>query len=274
MSVCPKPIGMPSWRGRAVLHRGARLLMLVLASHLVLHGHPVLANPAGAQVVNGAVNMEAAGNTLRITASDRSIIHWQNFSIGAGEVTQFVQPSAAASVLNRVVSGEASQLMGTLQANGRVYLLNPNGIFIGNGAVVDVGSFLATTADITDEAFQRGGDLAFSGATDAPIRNAGTITARDGDVFLMAKTVENVGLIHAPLGSVGLAAGTGFFMKKDEAGAVKVMVTQSSVGGERRGVGVDHRGDDRGPADHPGGGWQRLRPGDQPGGGGEGDGDQ
>ena len=200
------------------------------------------ANPTGAQVVNGAVGMETIGSTLKITAPDRSIIHWQNFSIGAGETTQFIQPGSMATVLNRVTSGEASHLMGTLQANGRVYLLNPNGIFIGNGAVVDVGSFMATTAHLTDEAFLKGVDFQLTGASDAPIRNAGTITARNGDVFLLAQVVENRGTIRAAQGSVGLMAGREFYVKKDEAGAVKVMVNASQVPGAKKGVGVDQRG--------------------------------
>ena len=224
-----------------VCKAGVRLFYLPAFLGLVW-GSSGWANPSGAQVVNGTVSMQTSGNTLQITASDRSIINWQNFSIGAGEITQFIQPSASAAVLNRVISGEASHLLGTLQASGIVYLLNPNGIFIGKGAVVDVGSFMATTANLSNEAFQRGGDLAFFGATDAAIRNEGTITARGGDVMLMARTVENTGILRAPQGSVGLAAGTEFLLKKEEAGAVKVAVNASSVPRERKGIGVDNRG--------------------------------
>ena len=105
-----KMMGMPKWRGKVLIHRAVRFIMLGLMAQFIFHSHPVLANPTGAQVVNGAVNMDAAGNSLRITASDRAIINWKNFSIGAGEITQFIQPSAAASVLNRVTSGDVSNL--------------------------------------------------------------------------------------------------------------------------------------------------------------------
>jgi len=164
---------MPYWRGKSVLHLCVRWVMLATAVQFAFYAHPLFANPVGASVVNGAVNMQTTGNTLAITASDRSIINWQGFSIGAGETTQFIQPSANASVLNRVTSGDASQIMGALQANGQVYLINPNGVFIGNGATVNVGSFLASTANVSDESFMRGGNLTFSEASGAGLSIAG-----------------------------------------------------------------------------------------------------
>ena len=234
--------GMPFWRGKSVLHLGVRWVMLATAIQFAFYANPLLANPTGASVVNGAVNMQTTGNTLAITASDRSIINWQGFSIGAGETTQFIQPSVNASVLNRVTSGDASQIMGALQANGQVYLINPNGVFIGNGATINVGSFLASTANVTDESFMRGGNLTFSEASGAGIINRGTITANQGNVFLLAKTVENSGTIQAAQGTVGLMAGTQFFLKKDETGAVKVKVDSSSVAGVKAGTGVANSG--------------------------------
>ena len=172
--------------------------MLGGAVHFALHAHPALANPMGAQVIAGGVQIENAGSVLNIHQStDRAIIHWQNFSIGAGEITNFIQNGAGAAVLNRVTGGNASQLLGTLNANGQVMLLNPNGVFIGQGAVVNVGSFIATTANVTDEAFLQGQNLSFVGATEAGIVNQGTIHAHSGDILLMAKTVENKGTIQA-----------------------------------------------------------------------------
>jgi len=221
---------------------GCSFIYLPAVLGLLFSNPTARANPTGAQVANGAVNMESSGNSLRITASDKAIINWSSFSIGAGEMTHFVQPSATASVLNRVTSGDPSQILGTLQANGQVYLLNPNGIFVGNGAVIDVGGFMASTANLTDEAFKNGRDLNFTGASDAAIRNAGTITAHNGDVYLLAANVENTGTIRASQGTVGLMAGQGFLVKKQEAGSVKVMVNSSSLPGAKKGIGVDNRG--------------------------------
>ncbi|NBS84354.1 MAG: filamentous hemagglutinin N-terminal domain-containing protein, partial [Verrucomicrobia bacterium] len=237
-------------RARVVLpkvslpHRLARLLMLCLVPQLAFQTHPLLANPTGGTVAAGSALIESTGNTMTITTSDRAVIHWQGFSIGAGETTQFVQPSSSSAVLNRVTSGDASHLLGNLQANGQVYLLNPNGIFIGNGAVINVGSFLATTANIADTDFMKGGNLAFSGATDSAIINQGSITATAGDVMLLARTVKNTetGTISAPQGTVAMAAGTQFYLKKDEIGAMRVEVKPEAVPGFKGETGVDNSG--------------------------------
>jgi len=197
------------------------------------------ANPEGGAVVAGGATISSVGATTTIQQStDRAVIHWQGFSIAPGETTTFVQPAASSAVLNRVTSGDASQLMGTLQANGQVYLLNPNGIFIGNGAVIDVGSFLATTHNTDEDAFMRGGDLTFTGPSTAAIRNEGTVRANGGDVYLLARKVENEGEIVAEDGTVGLMAGTKFYLQSGggAAPAVRVEVEESAAEGEGTGV--------------------------------------
>lgn len=216
--------------------------MLLLALQFGLGAHPLLANPYGGTVVAGGVQIESAGSVLNIHQStDRAIIHWQGFSVGGQETTNFLQPSSSAAVLNRVTSAEASQILGTLNANGQVYLINPNGILVGNGAVVNVGSFVAATANVADEAFLQGGALHFIGATDAAIENRGTIHAHSGDVVLLAKTVKNEGTIRAGEGTAAMLAGRDFYLKKEQAGAVKVKV-EAEATGESVAVGVDQRG--------------------------------
>ncbi|NBQ56388.1 MAG: filamentous hemagglutinin N-terminal domain-containing protein, partial [Verrucomicrobia bacterium] len=199
---------LPVWRGGVSYHLAVRWVMLGCALHFALHSNPAFANPMGAQVVAGGAQIENAGSVVNITqTTDRAVINWQGFSIAGHEVTNFIQPNASSAVLNRVTSGEASQIMGALNANGQVYLINPAGVMIGNGAVVNVGSFVATTANVGDEAFMNGGAMNFVGATDAAIRNEGTINAHNGDVLLFAKSVENKGTIQAGEGTAALLAG-------------------------------------------------------------------
>ena len=64
----------------------------------------VMANPVGESVGAGSATFNRSGSTLTITTSDRVAIDWQNFSIGSGELTRFVQPSSTSSALNRVVT--------------------------------------------------------------------------------------------------------------------------------------------------------------------------
>ena len=169
------------------------------------------ANPTGPAVVNGQVSISSQGNVLNVTNSPGAIINWQKFSIGASETTRFIQQNSASSVLNRVVGQDPSVLLGTLQSNGRVFLINPTGILVGQGARIDVGSLVASTLNITDQNFLAN-KLNFGGpgATAVPgaVQNFGAITTPEGgSVYLVAPNVENHGIITSPKGEVLLAAG-------------------------------------------------------------------
>jgi filamentous hemagglutinin family protein len=114
------------------------------------------ANPVGPVVVNGQATFAQAGSVLSVTNSPGSIINWQQFSIGTGEATRFIQQSSASAVLNRVVTSDPSSILGTLQSNGRVFLINPNGIVFGAGARIDVAGLVASTLHLSNEDFLAG----------------------------------------------------------------------------------------------------------------------
>lgn len=221
------------------LQSGVRTLTLALP--LILPG-VLLAAPAGGQVVAGAASVQQNGSTLTINQiSDRAIINWQNFSIGAGELTRFNQPGANSAVLNRVVSGNPSSLLGTLEANGQVFLINPNGILVGGGARINTAGFVASTLNVADAAFLLGGDLSFLGSSAANIKNLGTISGSSGDVILIARQVENAGTLNAPNGVVGLAAGQDVLLKS--VGEQRIFVRPTSLGASTgAGTGVDNSG--------------------------------
>ena len=119
-----------------------------------------LANPSGPQVVAGQASVNAAGANLTVTNSAGAVLNWQSFSIGAKETTKFVQPNAQSAVLNRVVgingAVDPSVIAGQLQSNGKVFLINPQGIVFGAGSKVDVGGLVASTRDISNQDFQAG----------------------------------------------------------------------------------------------------------------------
>ncbi len=168
------------------------------------------ANPTGAAVVNGSASFARSGSTLTVTNTPGAIINWQQFSIGQNEVTRFIQQNAASAVLNRVVGVNPSVILGTLTSNGRVFLVNPSGITIGRGAVIDVAGFAASTLNLSDADFLSG-RLLFQGiGTEGKLINAGTIRAADGgQVYLVAPNVENQkdAVITSPNGEVVIAAG-------------------------------------------------------------------
>jgi len=162
------------------------------------------AQPAGGTVVAGQAQISSSGATTSINQSSaKAIINWQNFSVGAGASVQFNQPNASAITLNRVTGAGASAIDGSIRANGQVWLLNPNGVLFGNGAIVNVGGLLATTSDIANQDFLEG-RYNFSGGQ-AGIVNNGRIKAQNGGaVVLSAPNVVNNGLIRANTGHVVL----------------------------------------------------------------------
>lgn len=197
-------------------HQAARWAML--ASIIVWQAMPplVMANPSGENVVAGSATFSRSGSTLTINqGSNRAIINWNDFSIGAGELTKFVQPGLSSAVLNRVTGGNASAILGRLQANGSVYLINSNGILVGSGAQINVGSFIASTLDVNDSDFMAGGDLLFSGASTEAIINHGSIEAIGGNVTLISREILNTGTLSAADGAVHLAAGSEVLLKAD-----------------------------------------------------------
>lgn len=150
--------------------------------------------------------------------SSRAVINWNSFSISQAQSAQFILPSASGAKLNRVTGADLSSIYGMLQSNGRLYLINPNGILIGATGIIDTKGFSGSTRDISTDAFMRSGDLQFSGNSVGNIVNLGSIRALDGDVSLLANRVVNRGSISAS-GTVGLAGGNEILIKgADQAG--------------------------------------------------------
>lgn len=203
-------------------------LSILTGSIAAIVAQSASANPAGEEVIRGAADFTRAGKNLTVKAGDNSIIHWQDFSIGRGEATRFVQPGKGSVSLNRVVSGTPSELLGRLSANGDLILINPNGVLVGEGARINVGGFTASTLDLSDNEFLRGADLTFSGDSTASVINRGTIKAVGGDVFLFGKNVENSGKISAARGTVGLAAGSEILLK--QSGDERISVRPKGAG--------------------------------------------
>lgn len=168
-----------------------------------------LANPTGGQVVSGTVsiNSPGAGQMNIKQGSSNAIVNWNTFSIGANEAVTVVQPSASAALLNRVMGNDPSVIAGRLQANGKVFLVNPAGVIFAPGSSVNVGSLIATTLNIANADFLAG-NYRFVGTSAAQVSNAGTLSAQDGGtIALLGGTVSNSGMVSARLGTVALGAG-------------------------------------------------------------------
>jgi filamentous hemagglutinin family protein len=226
----------PSRRETLSASRFAIALAICLSPGIPLS---VFSNPGGANIRQGDIRIQQGANSLRvIQRSGRGVIDWNSFSIQHGQTTRFVQPNARAATLNRVTGGTVSRIDGNIRANGSVFLLNPNGVLVGRTGSIDAAGFTASTLDISDQDFMSGGDLRFQGSSQAAVVNLGSISAFDGDIFLIASTVENAGSINAPRGTAGLAAGNDVLIK--ESGVERVFVRGAS--GEKKENGVVNDG--------------------------------
>ncbi len=168
-----------------------------------------IALPAGEQVVAGQVNVaRPSQQQLNINqGSSSAIVNWQSFSIGATERVSIQQPSSSSVLLNRVVGNDPTQIFGQLNANGRVFLVNPSGVLFAPGAQVNTGSLIASTLDIDNSDFLSGRYL-FTGNRPGSVVNRGTLTAADGGtIALLGGSVTNDGVVAARLGTVALGAG-------------------------------------------------------------------
>ena len=146
-------------------------------------------------------------------STSSAVINWNTFNIRANESVRFNQPGASSVALNRVTGGLGpSEIMGSLTANGRVFIINRDGILFGPGSVVNTAGFLATTNDIKNADFMAGRyNFNIPGRPDASIVNQGRITATSGGfAALVAPGVRNSGTITATLGTVALASGNSF----------------------------------------------------------------
>jgi filamentous hemagglutinin family protein len=166
--------------------------------------------PQGASVASGSVDIvnNNLGMEIRQTTG-KAIINWQQFGIETGERVSFIQPSSSSLILNRITGLDSSLINGKLDANGQVFIINPNGVLVGEGAQINAGGIVASTLGISDKAFMDG-NFQFSKISSLPIsvKNSGSVTAAEGGyIVFLADEVKNNGNMNAPGGRVLMGAG-------------------------------------------------------------------
>jgi len=218
------------WRGKGKLAQKL-LASFTAAIFMVAFTTGVYASPSGGKVTSGSATIKQKAQTTTITqTTDKLCIDWKSFGIGSKETVTFVQPSVDAIALNRVIGKNASAIYGKLNANGQVFLINPNGILFAPTAQVNVGGLVASTLNITNSDFLAG-NYTFSGTTGSVV-NKGTITAADGGyVLLYGQQVDNQGTIVANLGTIDLGAGNEITVDFVGDGLVNFRIPQPNANG-------------------------------------------
>ncbi|ELS2830825.1 filamentous hemagglutinin N-terminal domain-containing protein [Salmonella enterica] len=197
--------------------------------------------PTGGQIVGGQGSISTSGNQMTIHQQTQNMAtNWHSFDIGKNNTVQFVQPDSSSVALNRVTGASGSQIMGTLKANGQVFILNPNGVLFGKNARVDVGGLVASTKNISTADFMKGQyTLSGEGNPGAQVINQGSLTtSKGGYIVLAGERVSNSGTVTTPGGKTVLAAGKTVTLQLDNGGLTSVSVNGSVVNAlvENRGL--------------------------------------
>ena len=194
-------------------------------------GGTAYAMPTGGQIQSGQGTIAQNGKNMTVTQqSGKMAVDWTQFNIARDEAVKFAQPGRDAVALNRITGGQKSVIDGALSANGNLFLVNPNGVVFGKTSSIEVGSLVASTAQLSDTFMK-----SFAGSTanlnltigegnNSAILNEGTITAQGGLVALHAAQVENTGTISNPGGTVALAAAKQLTLSPDSDGKLNYAV--------------------------------------------------
>ncbi|MEG2921196.1 MAG: GLUG motif-containing protein, partial [Acinetobacter sp.] len=163
--------------------------------------------PTGGSVTVGSAQVSQNNNTLNVHQNSQNVgIQWDTFNIGQNATVNFYQPNTSSIAVNRVLDSNASQIMGKLNANGQVFLLNPNGVIFSKTAQVNVGGIVASTLNVTDSDIISGNFTLKNQSNAASVENYGSVIANGGVVAFIAPTVINEGQIQAHNGVIHLTA--------------------------------------------------------------------
>ncbi len=200
----------------------------VISAVLALTATGAHALPTGGQVAAGqaAISTPSATQMNISQGTNQAIINWNSFGIGKGEAVNIAQPSSQSTLLNRVLGNIPSQIFGSLNANGRVFLVNPGGVLFAPGASVNVGGLVASSLNIKDSDFLAGKYSFFKDGSSGAVVNQGNIS--DGFVALLGNSVENAGTIVTTKGTTGLAAGDEITLGFDPNGLMAIKIDKAT----------------------------------------------
>ena len=202
------------------------------------------------RVVYGADNPVQSGNNVTVKQNEsQALLHWKTFNVGRNTTLNFDQSAGGADVtkwiaFNKVTGAELapSQILGRINAQGQVYVLNQNGIIFGGSSQINTRALVASSLPINDNLLRQGllnnkdaqflfsttalpgggdGTPAFAPPAPPPGGRYGNVTVQrgallratvgengdGGRVMLAAPNVANRGVIETPSGQTVLAAG-------------------------------------------------------------------
>ncbi len=196
-------------------------LRKVLLSAMVAAPLATLPVPLWALPSTGSTNLTSSagssttittvGSTLSINTPDKTVLKWVNFGSGAdtiasGDAIIYNLPSSSASVLNMVTGAGNTTIDGTLSSNGRILILNQNGITLSATGNVSAAGLSLSTRPETEFYYAANGDLGYTGTPTADITVNGNVTVGSAGTIVIAGKNVNIGT--APTGAEKIDAGT------------------------------------------------------------------
>ncbi|WP_292225341.1 filamentous haemagglutinin family protein [Brevundimonas sp.] len=189
----------------------------------------------GAHGPTQSVGADGRAQVVVEQTQSKAILTWDSFNVGRETDLNFNQQGADWVALNRVtdVSLDPSKILGSIKAQGSVYIINRNGVIFGGASQVNVRNLIASSANISNDQFLNQGiysNLAaanyvssFTGAGGKVTVEAGaritthtpqSVTSGGGFVLLMGTEVLNAGTITTPRGQTALVAGDDFILRR------------------------------------------------------------
>jgi len=200
-----KVVGVKS--DRINKRRGINRLSWVMAL-LSLSPGLAIAGPELTGVQQGVGNVGQQDNTTTVNQQSQKLtLNWHSFNIAAHETVNFVQPGRDSLAINHILDSNGSQIHGRLNANGQVWLVNPNGVLFGKQAQVNVGGIVASSLAMTGAS---GSTAQFrKGQASGLVQNLGNIHADEGGyIAFVGEQVSNHGQLKSTGGNISLAAGS------------------------------------------------------------------
>lgn len=168
--------------------------------------------------------------TIKQTAQ-QALLNWETFNVGKDTTLTFDQ-SAAGPAANQWIAfnkvndptGNPTQILGTIKAQGQVYVINRNGVIFGGSSQVNTGALTVSAVPINESLVSDGllnnpnqaflfdglgqgriGDVTVQAG--AQIKTSVGADGNGGRIFLAGANVANNGTLSSPAGQVILAAG-------------------------------------------------------------------
>ena len=214
------------------MEKNGRLLCIV-ASVLLATTFPLssLSAPQGGEITSGSGSIQTpnAQTTVVNQQSQTLSINWQSLNLSADELLRFEQPNSEAAALNYILDQQPSEILGRIEANGRVFLMNPNGIVFGESARINVGALVAGSLQVDFDSLNDNGEFSFTTGTGL-VENAGQIVVQEGgSVALVGQTVVNSGTISARLGKIHLLTADTATLSFDRDGLIQFSVQRETL---------------------------------------------